>query len=290
MRRLNGQRIRKTAGVQVVRPRLLYSDAGGHMAGGAMIENRMVNEDTVFQVSLTEAEVAKSSTYRELRGIEEGLRALLVRITGKPVRWHCDNWSACKIVEFGSMKEDCHRVAIRINELIQEGVIDFEIVWQSRDSEEIRFADHVSKDFDFGDYRLCDSDFQRLFVKYGGFSADYFASDYSFRMQPFYSRYLSEKSAGSDAFSQDWSQGFGFFHPPVGLVPRVLQKAREDRAQGVLLVSDWPGSMMMLEVRQTPQLVLEGAMRPRLECPSWFQNSTFCGVPKFDVLVLRMRF
>ena len=290
LRRLNGQRIRKAAGVQVVRPRLLYSDAGGHMAGGAMIENRMVNEDTVFQVSLTEAEVAKSSTYRELRGIEEGLRALLVRITGKPVRWHCDNWSACKIVEFGSMKEDCHRVAIRINELIQEGRIDFEIVWQSRDSEEIRFADHVSKDFDFGDYRLCDSDFQRLFVKYGGFSADYFTSDYSFRMQPFYSRYLSEKSAGSDAFSQVWSQGFGFFHLPVGLVPKVLQKAREYRAQGVLLVPDWPGSMMMLEVRQTPQLVLEGAMRPRLECPSWFQNSTFRGVPKFDMLVLRMRF
>ena len=48
--------------------------------------------------------------------------------------------------------------------------------------------------------------------------------------------------------------------------------------------------MMMLEVRQTPQLVLEGAMRPRLECPSWFQNSTFRGVPKFDMLVLRMRF
>ena len=73
-------------------------------------------------------------------------------------------------------------------------------------------------------------------------------------------------------------------------MPRVLQKAREDRAQGVLLVPDWPGSMMMLEVRQTPQLVLEGAMRPQLECPSWFQNSTFRGVPKFDMLVLRMRF
>ena len=290
LRRLNGQPIRKMAGVQVLRPKLLYSDAGGHMAGGAMIKDRMVVGDTVFQVNLTEVEVARSSTYRELRGIEEGLRALQVKITGRSIRWHCDNWAACKIVEFGSMKEDCHRVAIKINELIQELKIDFEIVWQSRETEEIRFADKVSKDFDFGDYRISGRDFQRLVIKYGGFRADYFASDYSFRMEPFYSRYLSEKSAGSDAFSQDWSKGFGFFPPPVGLVPRVLQKAREDRAQGVLLVPDWPGSMMMLEVRQTRQLVQEGAMRPWLECPSWFENSTFCGVPKFDMLVMRMRF
>ena len=290
LRRLNGQRIRKMAGVQVLRPKLLYSDAGGHMAGGAMMHDKIVCDGTIFKVSLTEAEVTRSSTFRELRGIEEGLKALQVKITGRPVRWHCDNWAACKIVEFGSMKEDCHRVACRINELVQELRIDFEIVWQSRETEEIRFADKVSKDFDFGDYRISDRDFQQLVNKYGGFSADYFASDFSFQMQPFYSRYLSGKSAGSDAFGQDWSEGFGYFHPPVGLVPRVLQKAREDRARGVLLVPDWPGSMMMLEVRQTRELVLEGRMRPRFECPTWFENSTFRGVPKFDMLVMRMRF
>ena len=73
-------------------------------------------------------------------------------------------------------------------------------------------------------------------------------------------------------------------------MPRVLAKAREDRAQGVLLVPDWPGSMMMLEVRKTRELDLEGAMRPRFECPSWFENSTFRGMPKFDMLVFRMSF
>ena len=109
-------------------------------------------------------------------------------------------------------------------------------------------------------------------------------------MIPFYSRILSEKSAGSDAFDQDWGRGFGFFHPAVGLVPRVLDKAREDGAQGILLVPDWPGSMMMLKVRKTKELEYEGAMRPRFECLSWFKKSTFQGMPKFYMLVFRMRF
>ena len=59
---------------------------------------------------------------------------------------------------------------------------------------------------------------------FGRFSADYFASDYSFRMRPFFSRYISEKSDGSDAFGQDWSVGFGFFHPPVDVIVKVLDK------------------------------------------------------------------
>ena len=111
---------------------MLYSDAGGHMAGGCMIVNKQVWEDSVFQVSLSEEEVSRSSTYRELRGIEEGIKALGGWIKGKGIRWHCDNWSACKIVEYGSMKPDCHTVAKRINDLIRVLDVNFEIVWLSR--------------------------------------------------------------------------------------------------------------------------------------------------------------
>ena len=46
---------------------------------------------------------------------------------------------------------------------------DFEIVWQSRETEEIRFADPVSKDFDCGNYRISDSDFGDLVGRFGMF-------------------------------------------------------------------------------------------------------------------------
>ena len=75
-------------------------------------------------------------------------------------------------------------------------------------------------------------DFAGLVSVFGEFCADYFASEYSYRMRPFFSRYISGLSAGCDAFAQDWSRGFGFFHPPVGLVPRLMDKAREPPLSG----------------------------------------------------------
>ena len=88
------------------------------------------------------------------------------------------------------MKMGCFGIAIRINSLIWESQVNFEIFWQTRMFEEIRFMDRVSKDLDSGDYRISDGDFYELVIKYGGLFAVYFASDYSFRMQPFFFRYF----------------------------------------------------------------------------------------------------
>ena len=170
------------------------------MAGGAIIVDSKVCDGSVFQINLTEENVEKSLTYRELRGIKEGLKALRPRVSGGAVRWHYDNWAVYKIVEFGSMKVDCHEVAVRINEVIQRYEVNFEIVLQSREKEEIRSADRMSKDFDFEDYKVRDQDFRELTAWFGRFSATYFALDYFYRMRPFYSCFLSEKSSGSDAF------------------------------------------------------------------------------------------
>ena len=125
---------------------------------------------------------------------------------------------------------------------------------------------------------------------FGEFSTDYFASDYSFRMRPFFSRYSSGLSAGCDAFAQDWSRGFGFFHLPVGLVPRLMDKAREEGAQGILVVPDWPQSAVAREIRACDELELVGRWRPVFQCPAWFRNDTFRGRSVFDVLAFRMRF
>ena len=50
----------------VVQLRMLYSDAGGNMAGGFMIVNNKVCEDTVFQINLSEEESGMGFTFREL--------------------------------------------------------------------------------------------------------------------------------------------------------------------------------------------------------------------------------
>ena len=70
----------------------------------------------------------------------------------------------------------------------------------------------------------------------------------------------------------------------------MLYKAREDEAQGILVVPDWAGSMMAREIEYCEQLELVARWRLLFECPAWFEYSTFRGWTKFDGLAFRMRF
>ena len=123
--------------------------------------------DTRFRVALEEGEKSSSSTFRELRAIEEGLRAHGSSLRGKVVRWGCDNWSAGKIVKWGSMKRDCHSVALGIERVCREYEIKLETFWISRESKQIEFCDAWSKEVDESDYCMSKSCFRDLWGKFG---------------------------------------------------------------------------------------------------------------------------
>ena len=78
----------------------------------------------------------------------------------------------------------------------------------------------------------------KLFFYSLPFKADYFASVRSHRMKTFYTRFGCGETKGIDAFSVDWGKGFGYFHPAVGCVVRVVRYAEWCRARGILLVPD----------------------------------------------------
>ena len=101
------------------------------------------------------------------------------------------------------------------------------------------------------------------------------------------------ESRGLDAFSVGWQNGVGYFHPPVGLVWRVVRKAERERAKGVLVVPDWPGSSLLavLERREKEgKVVLLEKWRPRMICPLEIESGTFRGWTKFKMCVYRFRF
>ena len=128
----------------------------------------------------------------------------------------CDNWAAGRIVKWGSMKPDCHEIAVRIEEACRFYQVKLEMFWLSRDSREIEMCDKWSKEVDTSDYWITDEDFCWIEKEFGPFSADYFASDRSWRKKPFYARFGVNESIGLDAFSVGWCRGIGYFHPPWG--------------------------------------------------------------------------
>ena len=150
----------------------MFSDASEFQLAGARIEDGEVSWDTRFKIALREDERKTSSTYRELRGIEEGLRSQGEKLRGMKVRWGCDNWAAGKIVKWGSMKPDCHEVAVRIEETCCIYQVKLETFWLSRDSREIEMCDKWSKEVDTSNYWITDEDFCRIEREFGPFSTD----------------------------------------------------------------------------------------------------------------------
>ena len=292
--RLNGHLMRKEDRVLSVTSIEMYSDASAYLLGGAQFRGETEVQGTRYQACLSEEEVVRSSTYRELRAIEDGLRVRGSELEGHVVRWGCDNWAASQIVRLGSMKLDCHQVAQRINGLVQKYSLQLEPFWLGRESVQIQVCDYISKDFDTSDYRLSFEDFLQLAGEFGPFSVDFFASSYSRQFKPFFSKLPCSESAGTDAFSVSWARPqFGFFHPPVGVVVRVLRYAEQCGASGLLVVPDWQGSLYMVVVRELVarrMIRMVEKFRPSLESPPWLKSRTFSGVPKFDFVVYMMMF
>ena len=125
--------------------------------------------------------------------------------------------AACKVVEFGSTKADCHRVAKRIDVLIV-----MKMVWHRRNTEEITLCDKLSKVFDLSEYQLTQESFDALEEEFGPWDVDWFASDWSHRLERFASRYWTVGGEATDAFSHRWTEETGFFHPPLSELARVV--------------------------------------------------------------------
>ena len=147
----------------------MFSDSSDFQLAGARIEDGEVSWDTRFKVALTKYERRTSSMFRELRGIEEGLKSQGERLRGMTVRWGCDNWAAGKICKWGLMKPDCHEIAVKIEETCRVYQIRFETFWLSRDSKEIDLCDKWSKEVDTADYWIPMKDFSRIEERYGPF-------------------------------------------------------------------------------------------------------------------------
>ena len=295
IRALNGWTMRVSEDVMYCREKCvnMFSDASDFQLAGARIEDGNVSWDTRFKVALAEEERSSSSTFRELRAIEEGLKAQGERLRGKTVRWGCDNWAAGKIVKWGSMKADCHEIAVRIEECCRKFQVRLETFWLSRNSKEIEYCDSWSKEIDTGDYWIEARDFRWIEQKYGPFSADFFASDRAWRMKPFFARFGVGESSGLDAFGVSWKSGVGYFHPPVGLIWKVVRKAEREKAEGVLIAPDWPGSVLTAVVEsrvKEGRMVLREKWSPYMICPKEIGSDTFRGRLKFKMCIYEFRF
>ena len=133
-----------------------------------------------------------------------------------------------------------------------------------------------------------------LCQNFGPFCLDLFASPFSHLFKPFCSRFLCKDTAAVDAFTVDWSSlTNGFFHPPVGLVTRVLKHVQYIKAKGVLIVPVWESAdfwPVIVRLVRAEQLIELSRFRPYLVAAQWIESNVFKGKSSFDFVAFRFRF
>ena len=99
---------------------------------------------------------------------------------------------------------------------------------------------------DTADWEVQPSMFRRITEQLGFFpQLDLFASRLNTKCKRFYSFRLDPDGEGWDALSPDksWSGELAYAAPPPHLIPRVIQKVRQDRARILIFVPYWPLSL-----------------------------------------------
>lgn len=200
---------------------------------------------------------------RELKAIFLTLKSFAHELRGKHVKVFCDNTTAIAYVnEMGGTKSlICNEICTGIWKWCLE--TDAWITCSHIPGKDNIIADKASRKFnDRHEWKLNETIFRDLCRIFGTPSIDLFASRLNKQVNRFCSWRPDPEAEFSDAFSINWAQfELSYIFPPFALLPRCLQKLREEQAKGWLVVPLWPsqpwmGALLQMLVKE-PRLITE---------------------------------
>lgn len=207
--------------------------------------------------SLTEKEVAMSSTAREMIGflrilqqagakVPELLREAAVLVIG-------DNQGAVAALnKFSSTAPDVAASLREIFTLCSE--LDFDVVAQWKPREELSERDALSRVPDASDWGLAPRALALVLSTFGPPSADLFAPDLWHVAPTFITPQHMPGCVAVDALNQDWRAivpevGLAWIFPPVRAIPKAIQLLRRYRVDAILIVPEAPTTNWWLDLQ-----------------------------------------
>ena len=235
-----------------------------------------------------------SSTYRELKATLYVLASFADQLKGKVVKHHSDNQNVVRVLFNGSKKQALHKVVLSIFNLCIDNKINLLPEWVPRDDNVI--ADLASKSIDRDHFMLHPDIFAAFDIMWGPHTIDRFSSFRSRQLPRFNSRWANPCSEGVDAFSFRWDNENNWLFPPPKLIPRVLKHLASSKAEGTLIVPEWPSAHWWPLVYQGNDCFInevrtflvihprKNAFLPAVPGFSLFDDD----IPNFNILALRI--
>lgn len=176
----------------------------------------------------------------ELIAIEYAMKSFEKVISGKHVKVLTDNTCAVTYIKNmgGSHSTNCNTVANRIWKWCQDKNVWITIAHIPGKCN--GQADQKSRKFnDNTEWKLDSIIFHKIVEKLGTPSIDLFASRLNCQLSPFVSWHPDPEAFSVDAFTINWKGWYIYAFPPFSIIQRVLQKWRNDKAVGIMVVPDW---------------------------------------------------
>ena len=229
LKKING---RAFIGIEAT-DKVMFSDASGSGFGG-FIEHLT---DSELIGSWSEAESAKSSTWRELEAVRRLVEHSKESLEGQSVVINTDSKNVSSILNVGSRVSELHESALKIHGTCRDKHINLIPRWIAR--QENKEADYLSRCSDSDDWAIQRWVFNWLDTLWGPHTYDRFASDYNTKCKLFSSRWWCPGTAAIDAFSISWNEHNSWLVPPPRLISKCLKKLVHDGGRGTLIDPKW---------------------------------------------------
>ncbi|VDH92658.1 Hypothetical predicted protein [Mytilus galloprovincialis] len=169
--------------------RVIFTDASQY-AGAGFISN----DNKIVHFMFDGLDRDKSSTWRELKTVENNISCFKSELAGKFVKLYTDNQNVVHIVKKGSMKMELQEIALSIFHICLSCDIFLELEWIPRD--ENYYADYLSKIFDYDDWGVSTHIFTYFSSLWGPFTCDRFADSKNSKVEFFNSKYFTPDTSG----------------------------------------------------------------------------------------------
>ena len=213
--------------------RVVFTDASSSGFGGFIVGVG----SSIAHGQWSAYEIQQSSTWRELKAVDQVLRSFASVLAGHTIKWFTDNQNVVRIVRVGSRRPHLQDGAMSIFEVCLQYGVKLEMEWIPRTLNEK--ADYISRIIDHDDWQINPVIFHRLDCLWGPHTYDRFASPHNSQLPRFDSKFWNPLCSAVDTFTTSWSGDVNWWVPPPYLVCRTVRHAESCSARGTLILPAW---------------------------------------------------
>ena len=182
----------------------------------------------------------------ELKAVFLALKAFLPAVRYKPVMLRTDNTTVAAYIKKQGGTRSPHMT-----------VIIWDLLWWCRDNGITLTVSHISgarnvradalsrsRQVATTEWSLHPWVFKQINLLYGDLNIDLFATDLNHKLPVYVSPCPDPKAWAVDALSVSWTGMAAYAFPPFPLLPKVLLKIREDKANVILVAPWWPQKIL----------------------------------------------